>query len=214
MQNSTPNVRIHGFFPYDRGAKSRWLLTELNVSFETRWLDVDAGELDSPEYHKLNPMGRVPAMELDGRLYLESTGICATLADRFPGLAPTLTSPDRAEYQQWMYFSTSTLDVFTTAIMIIEDIPAGELHTAKLDRLLEHVDDAFGALERTLSKNDYLVGNRFSAADICVSYGLTWMQLWPEFGAAFAKYPSIARYLARLGARPAAIESKALTVPN
>ena len=60
----TPKIRIHALASFDRSAKLRWLLTELGVPFEVRTLSRDAKENESPDYLKLNPMGRVPTVEL------------------------------------------------------------------------------------------------------------------------------------------------------
>jgi glutathione S-transferase len=129
-------------------------------------------------------------------------------------MAPTLTSPDRAKYQQWLYFAASTMDAFQPRIMIIEDIPAGELRTEKEAPLLEEVRDVFSTLDQTLSKNSYLVANKFSAADICVSYGLYWCTLWPEFVAIMEKFPSVTSYLERMKKMPSAVEAQVFSYPG
>jgi glutathione S-transferase len=211
MNNSnSPLIRIHGAFPYDRGAKSRWLLTELGVPFENHWLRADAGELEKPAHLRLHPMGRIPAMEYGDTTMFESGAMCAYLADQFidRGLAPQLSSPHRAKYQQWMYFAASTLDPVQTRIMVIEDIPAGEIRTTKEAALLGEFRDAVSALDQTLSKSPFLVEGRFSAADICVGYHLYWTMLWPELETIVCEFPSVVAYLDRLKNLPSAIESK------
>ncbi len=207
---SSPSLRLHAIAHYDRSAKARWLLTELNVEFEERWLDREKREFESPEYLKLNPMGRVPTLELDGRPMFESSAICATIADLYleRGFAPALTAPERAEYQQWMYFAATTLDPMQSRIMIIEDIPAGELQKSKESALQTELSDAVRTLDQVLLKNDFLVANRFSAADICVSYHLNWLCLWPELEVCLQSSPSVLAYLERMKARPAAVRAK------
>jgi glutathione S-transferase len=160
-------------------------------------------------------MGRVPAAEIGNQAIFESSAICSYLADQYldKGLAPALSSSERAIYQQWMYFAASTIDPVVARIMIIEDIPAGELRTQKESALLEDLRDAMIGLNHTLSKDSYLVGNRFSAADICVSYHLYFCQLWPELDAVVQEFPNVVSYMKRMMERPAAIEAKVFTFP-
>jgi glutathione S-transferase len=210
LTKTEPSLRIHSVLPYDRGGKARWLLTEMGIPYENRWLDREKNEFESPAFLRLNPMGRVPVLEFADRAIFESGAICAFLADQYleKGLAPALSSPDRAEYQQWMYFAASTMDVIQIRIMIIEDIPAGEVREEKETALLKDFRESLDALDRTLSKSPYLVSKRFSAADICVGYHLYWCKLWPELNAILGEFPSITSYLDRLTKMPSAVESK------
>ena len=203
-------IRIHGAFPYDRGSKARWLLTEMGIPYENKWLDLNKGEHEGAEYLKLHPMGRIPAAQIGDIQLFESGAICAFLADQYldKGLAPALHSPDRAKYQQWMYFAASTLDPIQTRIMIIEDIEAGELRTQKETALFEEFGDALEAMTQTLANASFLVANKFSAADICVSYALYFVRLWPELEAVVQRYPQVVSYLDRLQKIPSAIQAK------
>jgi glutathione S-transferase len=205
-----PLIRIHSVVPHDRGAKARWLLTELGIPFESRWLDREKNEFESPGFLRLNPMGRVPVLEYGDRVMHESGAICAFLADTYldEGLAPPLSSPERAEYQQWMYFAASTVDPIVTRIMIIEDIPAGEVRQTKEAALLDDLRHVLRALDLRLSKSPYLVAERFSAADICVGYHLYWCKLWPELAAPMKDFPSVTSYLDRLEKMPSAVQAK------
>jgi glutathione S-transferase len=203
-------IRIHSLVAYDRGGKARWLLTEMGMPYETRWINREKKENESPEYLRLNPMGRAPVAEIDDQAIFESSAICAYLADRFmeKGMAPVLSSPERAKYQQWMYFAAATIDPIMARMMIIEDMPAGELRTQKESAMMEDFHDAMIALDNTLSKELFLVGNRFSTADICVGYHLYFCSLWSEFSEVIGKFPSVASYLQRLKEMPSAIQAK------
>jgi glutathione S-transferase len=203
-------IRLHGINPYDRSAKARWLLTELKLDFEDRWHDQEKREFERPEFLKLNPMGRIPCLEIGDTVIYESGAICAYLADRYleRGLAPGVTAQERADYQKWMYFAATTLDSFVSRIMIIEDIPAGDCQMKKLTELQDEFRDCMVALDRTLSHASFLVRNKFSAADICVSYQLYFTTLWPELGGILEEFPSVASYLKRMKEMPSAVEAK------
>lgn len=210
MTPNTAPIRLYGFATFDRSAKVRWLLTEMGIAFEDRWLDNEKKEQESPAFLKLNPMGRIPVAEIGEQVMFESGAICAYLADLHldKGMAPALTAPERADYQKWMYFASATVDAIQSRIMIIEDIPPGEVQKAKEKALQEELRDALAALDQALSKSSFLVGNRFSAADICVSYQLFWLRLWPELKTVMDSYPRVEAYLDRMVARPVAQSAK------
>lgn len=203
-------IRVYGALPFDRGAKARWLLTEMKVPFESHWLDLENGEMESPRYLEINPMGLVPAMKFGDQTLVESGAMCAYLADRFMDkkFAPALASPERPFYEQWMYFAHNTLDLIQTRMMIVEDIPAGKIRDDKEAALYETLEKAMGFLERQLKKSEFLLGSSISAADICVGYHLYWLTLWPELKAKMQKAPKTLSYLAQLQKRPAAAEAK------
>jgi glutathione S-transferase len=146
----------------------------------------------------------------------ESSAICAYLADAYSAgkMAPVLTSPDRAHYQQWMYFAAATLDPYISRIMIVEDIPAGELRTTKESALLTDFRDSMEGLDQALSHRDWLVGGQFGAADICVGYHLYFASLWPEYDAVIREFPQVAAYLARLKQLPSAIAADVFSYPT
>jgi glutathione S-transferase len=206
MTTKTSLIRLHGLVSYDRSAKARWLLNEMGVAYEDRWLDREKKENESPAFLKLNPMGRVPVAEVGDESLFESSAICAYLSDLYleKGMAPALSSPDRAAYQMWMYFAAATVDAFQTRIMVIEDIPPGEVQRTKEKALQEELRDALEALDQTLAKSSFLVGNRFSTADICVSYHLYWLLLWPELKSVMDPFPRVGAYIERMIQRPAA----------
>lgn len=205
-----PFIRLYGMTPHDRSGKVRWLLTELGLEFEDRWISREKKEYESAEYLRINPMGRIPAIEIGDQILFESCAICAYLADRFAegGLAPALDSRERAEYQKWMYFAAATVDSVQTRVMIIEDIPPGEIQKTKEMALQSDLRDICNTLDQALAKNSYLAGNRFSAADICVSYPLTECRLWPELETVIRDFPRVISYLERMKAMPSATKSK------
>lgn len=206
---SVPLLRLYGIVPYDRSSKARWQLEELGLAYEDRWLDPSEGDLSSASFLNLNPMGRTPVLELGDTVVFESSAICAYLDDRYldRGLAPAITSPERADYQKWMYFAAATLDSFQTRIMIIEDIPPAEVKDVKEAALVDELRDALATLDHRLSESSYLVANRFGTADICVGYSLYAMGLWPELDSVISLFPRVRAYLEGLKTRPSAIKA-------
>src|SRR4051812_44431862 len=115
MKNQ-PQLKLYGLTSYDRSAKVRWTLTELGAEFENQFLNREKKENESPAFLKLNPMGRIPVLEVNNHAFFESGAICMYLGDLFSekGLAPALTAPERPEYLQWIFFASAMLDTIQT----------------------------------------------------------------------------------------------------
>ena len=210
-----PLIRLHGFRTWDRSGKARWTLTELGLPFENRWLNSEKKEHETPEYLKLNPMGRVPVLEIDGHLFFESNAICLYLADRFgqKKLAPSPDSPDRPRYLQWMFFSEATIAPIQAKIQIVEDIPPGELFQKKESALTSDFNDVLETLDQGL-RGDFLLGDRLSTADLCVSYQLFFAMLWPELATHADRHPRVLAYLERMKKLPSADKCKIFSYPD
>lgn len=209
-------IRVYSLVPFDRSAKIRWLLTELGVPFEERKLNRDAKEHETPEYLKLNPLGRVPAIEIDDLVLFESGAICTHLSDLYSdrGIIPKSGTPDRGRYEQWMHFAHNFLDTMQAKIMIIEDIPAGEYQKTKEAGVQSDLEDACVALERVLAKDSFVVADRFSAADICLGYHLYFLRMWPELDQVIAKHPKVVAYVDRLKKMPSAVKADVFSFPQ
>ena len=207
--NSSP-VQIYGVANYDRAAKTRWLLTELDLPYENHFIDPKNGGFESAELLKVNPLGRVPAARINDRTMFESSAIVAYLADQHisKALAPALNDPSRMEYNQWMYFAATSLDSFVTRMGLIEELTDPAQLESKMKTLMSDADDAFQYLDSIFAKNQYLVANRFSAADICLAYHLYWTTLWPEFKTKIDALPHLSAYFTRMQARPAAVKAE------
>ncbi|MFZ1661187.1 MAG: glutathione S-transferase family protein [Paracoccaceae bacterium] len=178
--------------PMSRGRIGRWMLEEIGQPYEVRYLDY-ATTMKAPDYLAINPMGKVPALVHGDRVVTEYAAICAYLADAFPdaGLAPK----DRASYYRWLFFGSGPLEAAVIANVCGFIVPEDRRKMAGFGPLSTTLD----ALEQALTRNAYLAGPDFSAADVAtgsqIGYGLT-------FGTIEAR-PIFASYWERLQARPA-----------
>jgi glutathione S-transferase len=183
--------------PNTRSSGVLILLEELGAPYELHVLNMKAGEQRRPEYLAINPMGKVPALRHGDALVTEQV----YLADLFPQarLAPPIGDPLRGPYLRWMIFY------------------AGCFEPAVIDRATERspaplpmspygdYDTMLKTLTDQLAKGPYLLGERFTAADVLWGTALTWttmFKLVPEL-------PVIADYIGRCGARPSAARAKA-----
>jgi glutathione S-transferase len=175
------------------------LLEELGAQYDMHVLDLTQGEQRRPAYMKVNPMGKVPAIEHLGGLVTERPAIFTYLADLYPeaGLAPGLGDPLRGPYLRWLAFYGSC---FEPAVM---------------DRHLKHdpapvstcpygdYDAVMDAIEAQLSPGPWLFGERFTAADILWGNALDWTM---KFGIV-PRRDAFEAYVARLMVRPAIVRA-------
>ena len=182
--------------PMSRGRIVRWMLEEAGTPYRTEILDY-ATNLKSPEYLAINPMGKIPAIKHGNQVVTECAAICAYLADAFPaaGLAPPAASPERAPYYRWLFFGAGPVE---SALM---NKAAGlEADPAK-SRMLGYgtLDLTLGVLEQTVGAGAYLVGGKFSAADLYICSQLSFGMLY----GGVEKRPAFQKYVDHLTARSA-----------
>jgi glutathione S-transferase len=183
--------------PMSRGRIVRWMLEEIGCPYRTDLLDGELGA-KAPEFLKINPMGKVPAIRHGDTVVTETGAIIAYLADAFPeaGLAPPPGDRLRGPYYRWMFFAAGPIDGAIVAHAMGHVVPDDRRRMSGWGSM----QDVMGAIETAISKGDYLLGDRFSAADVYFGAHLAWGM---QFGA-MERRPSIEAYVARIQARPAA----------
>lgn len=187
--------------PHSRSGAVRILLEELNIGYDLHLLDLKRNEQREPAYLGVNPMGKVPAILHGDALVTEQPAIFIYLADLHPqaGLAPGLDDPLRGPWLRWMAFYGSS---FEPAVidLALKRAPAPPSLCPYGD-----YDTMLATLTRQLRAGPWLLGERFSAADILWGSALGWMT---GFGLV-PKLPEIMAYVERAGARPAARKAAA-----
>jgi glutathione S-transferase len=154
---------------------------------------------DGRDFLAINPKGYVAALELDnGEVLSEGPAIIQYLADLAPraALAPPPGSFERVRLQEWLNFIAAEIhagcsSLFSSAIP--EEIKA--IFKEKLYRRFDFV-------AATLESRDYLMGERYSVAD---AYLFTVMRWSKRFDIDLSRWPSIARFMERIGSRPAVV---------
>jgi glutathione S-transferase len=180
--------------PNTRSSGTLLLLEELGAPYELKLLNLKAGEQRQPAYLGINPMGKVPAIEHNGAVITEQVAILLYLADLFPeaGLAPALTDPLRGPYLRWLVFYAACFEPAVVDKALNREpgrastVPYGDY------------DTMLSTLAGQLAEGPWLLGERFTAADIIWGYGLWWTSNWklvPEL-------PGFKAYVERFMARP------------
>jgi glutathione S-transferase len=181
--------------PHSRASMTRALLEELGAEYEQCVIDFRRNEQLSPEYLAINPMGKVPAIRHDGVVVTETVAIFIYLADlyRSAGLAPALDDPDRGPYLRWMVFYAACFEP-AVGDRAMKREPAPRAQSPYAD-----YETTGAAITQALQPGPWLLGERFSAADVLWGNALRWVT---GFGMVEAT-PAVADYIGRVMARPA-----------
>jgi glutathione S-transferase len=189
--------------PMSRGRVARWMLEEIGEPYKVEVLDY-ASTMKGPVYLAINPMAKVPALRHGDAVVTETAAVCAYLADAFPQahLAPPPGDRLRAPYYRWLFFTAGPFEAAASNKVLGFVVPP------ERERMMSYGNFAktINTLEAAISSADYLVGNRFSAADVYVGaqigFGMMFGTLEPR--------PAFERYWQRMSARPAYARAKQL----
>ncbi|MBV1868667.1 MAG: glutathione S-transferase family protein [Marinosulfonomonas sp.] len=196
-------IRLH-HYPETRSMRSLWLLNELGVDFEVVVQPFDKS-MRSPEFLALNPVGRVPALELDGQVIWESGAITEVLCEVFPdaGLGRTVGGAERADWLIWVNFA-ETISQHSAALtqqhVALYDDSMRSPVIMKLEA--KRLEKCFGAIEERLRGRDYLL-SQFSAADISVGQAVYMSRHF----ARIEPFPALSAWYARITERPGFVAS-------
>lgn len=187
--------------PMSRGRIVRWMLEEVGQPYRTELLDY-ATTMKAPAYLAINPMGKVPAIRHGDVVVTECAAICAYLADAFPqaGLAPAVTDRLRGTYYRWLFFAAGPAEA-AASNKALGVVPTADQQRSVGYGSIEAVTDG---LELAIKDREYILGDRFSAADVYVGSHIGWGM---QFGT-FEKRPAFTAYAARIMARPAAVRAR------
>ena len=181
--------------PWSRASSVHWLLEELGVPFEFSPVDIRASEGVPEAYRSIQPNKKVPAIDLDGTVVTERAAITLYLADAFAeaDLAPAQDDRARARYLTWLVYCDSVLDPVVAAKAHGIEFMGPRYSYGSFSEMVAN-------LEKALSSQPYIVGDRFTAADTQIGSGIHYatnvLRVLPE-------NPIFRAYLDRLAARPA-----------
>lgn len=181
--------------PMSRAAIARWTLEELGEPYEVVTVDIRDGLGGrTPDYLKINPMGKVPAITHGEVAAAENPAIAVYLGDAFPdkGLAPRIGDRDRGEYLRLMFWAAACIEPAMMQAHL-------KFETKRVQAGWGDAELVFDVLEQTVSRGDWVLGDTFSFADVIIGSGVTYAV---QFGM-MEDRPAFAAYRERLDARPA-----------
>ncbi|WP_295045480.1 glutathione S-transferase family protein [uncultured Paracoccus sp.] len=195
----SPPVLWH--VPLSRSMRVLWLLKEIGCDHQIRELSFFDKSMRQPPYDAIHPVGRVPALQIDGVTLHESGAIIEYLCEtRAPRLWRGPGDPGRAGWLDWLHFAETLgqhLANLTQHHIVLRD-PAMRsptvmrLEAARLSR-------ALSLIETHLGEQDWLMADGFSGVDCAVGYSVFIASRFVRLD----DRPLLRAYLDRCAARPA-----------
>jgi glutathione S-transferase len=183
-----------------RSSRARWALLEAGLEFESIGNRVEV--IGSKELREVHPLGKLPAVVIDGRPLFESGAIVTAIADLVPEkeLIARPGTWSRNLHYQWVCFALTEMEPYVNST----EINSNEFVLPKAQHVPEIIEQnammykrAATVMNDVLARTDFLVDARFSATDIIVAYTI----LWGDEQQLLSEFPHLRGYLDRLRER-------------
>ncbi len=188
--------------PNTRSVRIVWLFEELGLPYDLEKHKLGDSGMRSPEYLKVHPMGRVPALQDGETTIFESGAIVQYVLTRYGEgrLVPDATSAEFPQYLQWLHYAEGMI-MPPVNIIVVETIllPPDRRNQVNVDRATKLLSRMLGAIDTHLAGREFLAGD-FSGADIMTGHACTVAR---RLGADVSDKPNVTAYIERLNARPA-----------
>jgi GSH-dependent disulfide-bond oxidoreductase len=183
-------------------------LEESGLAYELVPVDTRKGDQFKPEFLKVNPNGKVPAIDDDGVLVFDSNAILLYLGEKIGKFLPANTPKNRAQLFSWLMFIATGLGPYSGQAVHFKHFAPKDLEYAH-NRYQFEANRHYGVLNDHLAGSRYMVGDTYTIADMAF-WG--WVRMAPYIlgDDVFTKYANVKRLLDEVSARPAAQRAVAL----
>lgn len=168
---------------------------ELKEDYQLTLLDITKGEHKTEEHLARHPLGKVPAVEIDGNNYFESNAICRLLCERNNNEFYGDAVEQRALVNQWVDMATLHVGRWLTVVFFERIVkPAlfdGESNQVAIEEAENYLSQQLPVIEKQLEMNSWLAGSKYSIADIIAFSYLTTIEL---SGISLDKYPKLKQW--------------------
>ena len=198
-----------------RSQRVLWLLEELGVPYEIKRYQRDPKTmLAPPELRVVHPLGKSPVVTDDGQTLAESAAIIEYLLERYGQgrFEPPAGTPERQKFRYWMHYAEGSAmppSLLKLVALRIGSAPMPFFAKPIAKKISSTLQSTFidpqialhmGFIEDSLCATGWFAGNEFTAADIQMSFPV---EAATARGNRDTKYPSVARFLDTIHARPA-----------
>jgi glutathione S-transferase len=203
-------LTIYGVYR-SRASRNIWLAHEIGLPFKLvpviqayRLADPAASDAPlntrSPAFLKINPSGHIPAVDDDGLVLNESLAINLYLAKRYGGALGPIDPAEDGQMTMWAVWAVTEAEPHTLQVLYHRVAkPPAERDPAVAEAAIAALREPFAVLNAALTKTGYLVGGRFTVADLSMAEVIRYAQPAPEL---FDAAPAVKTWLAACQARP------------
>lgn len=204
-------LTIYGVYR-SRASRNIWLAEELGIPFKSvpvtqhyRLPDALAPDAPintrSPAFLKVNPNGHIPSIDDDGLVLHESLAINLYLARKHGGPVAAANLAEEGQLSMWSLWAATEVEPHSINVLYHRlGNPSGVKDPKVADAAVEALKGPFAVLDKALEKSGWLVGDRFTVADINAAEIVRYAQAAPEL---FEAAPRVKAWLAACQARPA-----------
>ncbi len=187
--------------PMSSAGRTHWMLAELGIPYEYKRISVRDGDNRKPEFLAVNPSGKIPCIQ-DGAVTLtESMAINFYLAEKYGTDLMPADLVERARVYEWSFWSISNVQPIVLTILQNTMIrPEAERDATAAATARQQLPPFLAHLNNALAGTHYLVGNRFTVADVNTA---SVVSLTTMGGIDLGAYPHVQAWFGRLQARPA-----------
>ena len=195
-------IKLYGI-PQSRASRCLWMLEEIGVPYENVPIHF-VGDAQKPDFLKINPNGRIPALDDDGLVLFESLAINLHLARKYDGgkgLWPK-SADDQSRAIQWSIWAMTEAEPPVMRVLMHRAfLPEPQRNESEAKAGEQALQKPVGVLEGALGARPYLLGDSFTVADLNVHAVLGWA---PTLGRVkLDGAPKLSGWLRRCGERPA-----------
>ena len=185
-----------------RTSRVLWLAKELGLQYDHVPVNNRNGDTRKPEHLKLNPNGHVPVVK-DGDLVLwESLAINNYLAKKHGGALAPANAEEEAKLGMWSMWALTEMEPpGVQLLMHTLFLPEDKRSPQAVAQAKEQAKAPLAVLESHLANNEYVLGNRFTVADVNLASVVSTM---PRVKYDLSPYPKVSAWLQKCNARPAA----------
>lgn len=205
-------LTIYGVYR-SRALRNYWMAEELGLPVKSvpviqarRLADPLAADAPlntrSPQFRKINPLGFIPAIEDDGLVLAESLAINLYLARRHGGPLAPRDVAEEGLMNQWTLWAATEIEPHAVRIVLTYDAAAQDTNAGRqrLADACEALKPGFAILDAHLQNTGFIVGDRFTVADLNVAEVFRYAMGQPQL---FEAAPTVKAWLERCQARPA-----------
>ncbi|HWW11956.1 MAG TPA: glutathione S-transferase [Brevundimonas sp.] len=196
-----------------RSQRVLWLLEELGVEYEVKRYERNAQRLAPPELRAIHPLGKSPVIQHGDIIVAETGAIVEYLLETFPdpGLKPPAGTPEARRYTYWLHYAEGSamtpllLKLIFSIVpqrspLLVRPIAQGISKKVGAAMIDPQIANHMAYWEAELGKGQWFAGDRFSAADIMMSFPLETAGSRAPYG---PNMPKTKAFLERIHARPA-----------
>ncbi|WP_417490190.1 glutathione S-transferase family protein [Maricaulis sp.] len=198
----TPDLTLY-HAPQTRSIRVRWLLEEMGLPYTLHTVQFAARPAGDESYALIHPLRKVPALKDGDEIVLDSIAIMQYLLGRY-GPSPLDVTPDEADYGRflhWLHFGESGMTMPVSLLLAHTQLLPEDKRDANLAQWAKYETGKLlrFASEHGVGDREFIAGERFTAADISITYMFYLLKLIRQFGDA---PENLKNYFSRMTSRP------------